>query len=46
MSTPTQSIANSVDAAQYFPQTVYITARGKQTFVHAGPYEIGGGARA
>ena len=36
---PNQSIANSVGATQFFPQTVYITARGKQTFVHAGPYE-------
>jgi cytochrome c biogenesis protein CcmG/thiol:disulfide interchange protein DsbE len=36
---PHESIANAVNAPQYFPQTVYITARGKQTFVHAGPYE-------
>ncbi|HEX3831970.1 MAG TPA: TlpA disulfide reductase family protein [Solirubrobacteraceae bacterium] len=36
---PHASIANSIDAAQYFPQTVYITARGKPAFVHAGPYE-------
>jgi cytochrome c biogenesis protein CcmG/thiol:disulfide interchange protein DsbE len=36
---PHASIADAVDAAQYFPQTVYITARGKQAFVHAGPYE-------
>jgi cytochrome c biogenesis protein CcmG/thiol:disulfide interchange protein DsbE len=39
---PHASIANAINAAQYFPQTVYITARGKQTFVHAGPYETAG----
>ena len=36
---PNASIANAIDAPQYFPQTVYISSRGMSVYTHAGPYE-------
>ena len=36
---PNSSIANSIQAAVYFPQTVYFNRAGKMVFDHAGPYE-------
>jgi thiol-disulfide isomerase/thioredoxin len=36
---PNSSIANSIQAAIYFPQTVYFNGAGKMVFDHAGPYE-------
>jgi cytochrome c biogenesis protein CcmG/thiol:disulfide interchange protein DsbE len=39
---PHQSIADSVHAPQYFPQTVYISSSGVYRYTHAGPYETAG----
>jgi cytochrome c biogenesis protein CcmG, thiol:disulfide interchange protein DsbE len=36
---PGSSIANSIQAAIYFPQTVYFNRAGKMVYDHAGPYE-------
>jgi cytochrome c biogenesis protein CcmG/thiol:disulfide interchange protein DsbE len=36
---PSESIARTIQAAVYYPQTVYIDRQGKQVFDHAGPYE-------
>jgi thiol-disulfide isomerase/thioredoxin len=36
---PSQSIGSVLQAVGGIPQTVYITAQGKQVFDHAGPYE-------
>jgi cytochrome c biogenesis protein CcmG, thiol:disulfide interchange protein DsbE len=36
---PNESIARTIGAAIYYPQTVYIDRQGKQVFDHAGPYE-------
>ena len=36
---PDQDIARQLQAAVYFPQTVYINARGTQIYTHVGPYE-------
>jgi cytochrome c biogenesis protein CcmG/thiol:disulfide interchange protein DsbE len=36
---PSGTIASSVQAAVYFPQTVYFNRQGKMVFDHAGPYE-------
>lgn len=36
---PVEKIARAVQAATYFPQTVYIDRQGKEVFDHAGPYE-------
>jgi cytochrome c biogenesis protein CcmG, thiol:disulfide interchange protein DsbE len=33
-----EKISNSLQAASYFPQTVYIDRQGRQVYVHAGPY--------
>jgi cytochrome c biogenesis protein CcmG, thiol:disulfide interchange protein DsbE len=35
---PDESIARSIQAATYYPQTVYYDRSGKQVYVHAGPY--------
>jgi thiol-disulfide isomerase/thioredoxin len=36
---PHESIARTIGAAIYYPQTVYINRRGKEVFDHAGPYQ-------
>jgi thiol-disulfide isomerase/thioredoxin len=36
---PGESIARSIQAATYYPQTVYFDRAGKVVFDHAGPYE-------
>jgi cytochrome c biogenesis protein CcmG/thiol:disulfide interchange protein DsbE len=36
---PHESIARKIQAAIYFPQTVYFDRQGKMVFDHAGPYE-------
>jgi cytochrome c biogenesis protein CcmG, thiol:disulfide interchange protein DsbE len=36
---PDESIARSIQAAIYYPQTVYFDRQGKMVFDHAGPYE-------
>jgi thiol-disulfide isomerase/thioredoxin len=36
---PDEKIARSVQAATYYPQTVYINRQGKEVYDHAGPYE-------
>jgi cytochrome c biogenesis protein CcmG/thiol:disulfide interchange protein DsbE len=36
---PNENIARAIQAATYYPQTVYIDRRGKEVFDHAGPYE-------
>ena len=36
---PDEKIARSVQAATYYPQTVYIDRQGKEVYDHAGPYE-------
>jgi cytochrome c biogenesis protein CcmG, thiol:disulfide interchange protein DsbE len=36
---PNEQIARSVQAATYYPQTVYINRQGKEVYDHAGPYE-------
>lgn len=36
---PGETIARAVQAATYYPQTIYIDRQGKQVFDHAGPYE-------
>lgn len=36
---PHESIARTIGAATYYPQTVYFNRRGKMVFDHAGPYE-------
>ena len=33
-----ETISDSLQAASYFPQTVYIDRQGRQVYVHAGPY--------
>jgi cytochrome c biogenesis protein CcmG/thiol:disulfide interchange protein DsbE len=35
---PDESIARSISAATYYPQTVFYDRHGKSQFVHAGPY--------
>jgi cytochrome c biogenesis protein CcmG, thiol:disulfide interchange protein DsbE len=35
---PSESIARSISAATYYPQTVFFDRQGKSRFVHAGPY--------
>jgi thiol-disulfide isomerase/thioredoxin len=35
---PGESIARSVQAATYYPQTLYFDSRGKEVYDHAGPY--------
>jgi cytochrome c biogenesis protein CcmG, thiol:disulfide interchange protein DsbE len=35
---PQESIARSIQAATYFPQTLYFDRRGKVVYDHAGPY--------
>jgi cytochrome c biogenesis protein CcmG, thiol:disulfide interchange protein DsbE len=35
---PSESIARSIQAATYYPQTVYFNRSGKIVFDHAGPY--------
>ncbi len=35
---PDESIARSIQAATYYPQTIYYDRSGKQVYVHAGPY--------
>jgi thiol-disulfide isomerase/thioredoxin len=35
---PQESIAHTVQAATYYPQTIYIDRQGKIVFDHAGPY--------
>jgi thiol-disulfide isomerase/thioredoxin len=37
-SDPRSGIANSIQAAIYFPQTVYFNRAGKMVYDHAGPY--------
>jgi cytochrome c biogenesis protein CcmG, thiol:disulfide interchange protein DsbE len=39
---PTESIARTIQAATYYPLTVYIDSRGKVVFVHAGAYTSAG----
>lgn len=39
---PKESIARTIAAATYYPQTVYFDRRGKMVFDHAGPYETAG----
>ncbi|HEX8977874.1 MAG TPA: TlpA disulfide reductase family protein [Solirubrobacteraceae bacterium] len=36
---PQEDIARSIQAAIYFPQTVYFNRQGKMVYDHAGPYE-------
>jgi cytochrome c biogenesis protein CcmG/thiol:disulfide interchange protein DsbE len=36
---PKESIARTIQAAIYFPQTVFFNRQGKMVFDHAGPYE-------
>ena len=36
---PKESIARTIQAAIYYPQTVFYDSQGKPTFDHAGPYE-------
>jgi cytochrome c biogenesis protein CcmG/thiol:disulfide interchange protein DsbE len=36
---PKEAIARTIQAAVYYPQTIYIDRQGKQVFDHAGPYE-------
>jgi cytochrome c biogenesis protein CcmG, thiol:disulfide interchange protein DsbE len=36
---PRESIARTIQAAIYYPQTVYFNRQGKMVFDHAGPYE-------
>jgi cytochrome c biogenesis protein CcmG/thiol:disulfide interchange protein DsbE len=36
---PQESIARTIQAAIYYPQTVYFDRQGKMVFDHAGPYE-------
>lgn len=36
---PNENIARTIQAAIYYPQTVYFDRQGKQVFDHAGPYE-------
>jgi cytochrome c biogenesis protein CcmG, thiol:disulfide interchange protein DsbE len=36
---PDEKIARAIQAATYYPQTVYIDRQGKEVFDHAGPYE-------
>lgn len=36
---PHEQIARSIQAATYYPQTVYFDRKGKEVFDHAGPYE-------
>jgi thiol-disulfide isomerase/thioredoxin len=36
---PQENIARSIQAAVYFPQTVYFNRQGKMVYDHAGPYE-------
>jgi thiol-disulfide isomerase/thioredoxin len=36
---PRSGIANAIEAAIYFPQTVYYDRAGKMVYDHAGPYE-------
>ena len=36
---PDESIARTIQAAIYYPQTVYFDRQGKMVFDHAGPYE-------
>lgn len=36
---PHQTIADSIQAATYFPQTVFFDRQGDHVFVHTGPYE-------
>jgi hypothetical protein len=36
---PSQRIGAVLQAVEVIPQTVYIDAKGKQVFDHAGPYE-------
>ena len=36
---PQEAIARSVQAATYYPQTVYIDRAGIEVYDHAGPYE-------
>lgn len=36
---PDENIARAVQAATYYPQTVYINRQGKEVYDHAGPYE-------
>lgn len=36
---PHEKIARSIQAATYYPQTVYIDRQGHEVFDHAGPYE-------
>ncbi|HUO74241.1 MAG TPA: TlpA disulfide reductase family protein [Solirubrobacteraceae bacterium] len=35
---PNESIARSIGASTYYPQTVFYDRQGKSQFVHAGPY--------
>ncbi len=35
---PDESIARSIEAATYYPQTIYIDRQGKIVYDHAGPY--------
>ena len=36
---PSEAIARTIQAAVYYPQTIYIDRQGRQVFDHAGPYE-------
>jgi cytochrome c biogenesis protein CcmG, thiol:disulfide interchange protein DsbE len=36
---PQESIARAIEAATYYPQTVFFDRQGKSVFDHAGPYE-------
>jgi cytochrome c biogenesis protein CcmG/thiol:disulfide interchange protein DsbE len=37
---PQENIARSIQAAIYFPQTVYFNRQGKMVYDHAGPYDL------
>jgi cytochrome c biogenesis protein CcmG, thiol:disulfide interchange protein DsbE len=39
---PNENIARMIQAATYYPQTIYFDRRGKIVFDHAGPYESAG----
>jgi cytochrome c biogenesis protein CcmG, thiol:disulfide interchange protein DsbE len=36
---PGEAIARSIQAAVYYPQTIYFNRQGKAVYDHAGPYE-------
>lgn len=39
---PQESIARALEAATYYPQTIYLDRRGTIVYDHAGPYDTAG----